>query len=195
METEDLKKQWQLLNKQLEKSSRLNIDQVQKIITQRINSIWQRFIVLSFFYVLVCSVALCILILNHGVIAHRLQGTPGVAVLYTTFSLVIVYGIVELFFMIRNNPAEKKLTQAYRQILLSQKKTKIESLIGFLMIVVLIPLMAYWRNIHAQWFYIYTGLCLLISTGICIFVYWYFMKNMKIIHKNLDELREFEKEE
>ncbi len=195
METEDLKKQWQLLNERLEKSDQLNMALVQKIITQRINSIWQRFIVISFLSVLVCSVVLCILILNHQVIAHRLQGTPGVAVLYVTFSLVIVYGIVELFFMIRNNPAEKKLTQAYRQILLSQKKTKIESLTGFLMIVVLIPLMAYWRNIHTQWFYIYTFICLIISSGICIFVYWYFTKNMKIIRKSLEELREFEKEE
>lgn len=194
MELEELKTQWNQLNEHLQQSEQLNTQLLKKITTQQINSVWNHFIKYAVYGSIIGFISLIVLLINHDLVSFRLQDSPGEIVLYSLLGFITIYEVIIAIILIRNNPVEKKLTQAFRFVLTYQKWVKTEAILSMLTISVLIPLMAYWRHFHSTWLYIYCMALILLGIGVGIYIYWHYMKSFRTIRKNLKELEEFEKE-
>lgn len=194
MELEELQTQWNRINERLEKSEQLNAQLLKKVTTQRISSIWNRFIRLAFISTAIVSIALIIMIVLHNVIASRLPVMNVFLFLYILISATIIYEIIVIVFLIRHNPAEQNLTQAYKTVLLYQKWFKIEAISSSILLVFLIPFLVFYRGIHETWFYVYALCWGLFGLGIIIYMYWAYMKSFRHIRESLRELEEFEED-
>lgn len=192
MELEELQTQWNLINERLEKSEQVNARLLKKITTQRISSIWNRFIRFAFISTIIVSILFIIIVVLHCIIEGAFKDVP---LSFYILMIGIVYGIILTLFLIRHNPAEQNLTRAYKTVLLYQRWFKIETLVGCALLAILLPFYAFNSELQERWFLLFVVCCGLFAVGSIIYMYWAYMKGFRHIRESLKELEEFEKEE
>ena len=192
MEIEELQTQWNRINERLEKSEQVNTRLLKKITTQRISSIWNRFIRFAFISTAIVSLLFIIIIVLR--IASEQPITDVSLFFYIQISATIVYGIILTLFLIRHNPAEQTLTRAYKTVLLYQRWFKTETIVACVLLAISLPFYAFYNEIQETWFSLYIVCCGLFAIGIIIYMYWAYMKNFRHIRESLKDLEEFEKE-
>ncbi|WP_018338574.1 hypothetical protein [Butyricimonas synergistica] len=192
MELEELKLNWQLLNKQLEKNEILNRKIIQDMLQKRTISSYNKL-----FYVEIISLAIGFAIIPTFLILIQLvkypPSLPWIITLMVLFCCIILWTSIKIWWLRKFNMENKNIFQLSKIIYTYRYWTQKEYIVSIFLLIILLT--TRFITAHAQnypWFAI-----LLISITILIPIYMitfyklFYKKHCNNIQKSLDELKEF----
>lgn len=195
MELEDLKQNWQLLNRRLEKTEVLNQKIVQEMLIKRTDSIYNKIYKaeLTGLFLSICFIPInCFIYL----IASAFIPIEWFIILNITFLFTVIWQLTKVFRLKKFNIETENIYELSKIIVIYKKWIQREAVSCIPLVFVLLGIWIYY-NIH-----LFTPLLTLLTISIMAaaitygFVWYFciFSKNIRNIQKSLDELEDFYEE-
>lgn len=195
MELEDLKRNWQLLNRRLEKTEVLNQKIVQEMLIQRTDTIYNKIYKteLTGLLLSVCFISInCFIYL----IASAFIPIEWFIILNIAFIFTVIWQLTKIFRLKKFNIETKNIYELSKIIIIYKKWIQREIISCIPLFPVLLGIWLYY-NIHLLTpFLILLTVTITVAAIIYNFIWYFciFSKNIRNIQKSLDELEDFYEE-
>lgn len=194
MELEELKASWSVLNEQLEKSEMLNKRIIKEMITNRTQSAYERLFRYDIFGLILCF-TLCVMFPVLVTTGKLVLKPAAFAILEGAILIGFVMQFFFLFILGRFDMEKKKICDLTRLTLTYKLWMKRNFTIGSAIGMIAIVSFLFIEKTHlvGGW-EIRLAIVFLFATIFSYYQIRFYLKNIRVIEKGLEELKEFEEE-